>query len=96
MKKVALTIAIILGMAIGAHAQNAYGGGMFGYGQTRESNDWGSTNWSTTNEWLRSGGALILPAGHGLINDYAAPLGSGALVLIGFGAAYAMKRKNQK
>ena len=97
MKKVALTIAIILGMAIGAHAQNAYGGGMFGYGQTRESNDWGSTNWSTTNEWLRSGGALILPAGHGLTNDYAAPLGSGALLLIGFGAAYAgMRRKNQK
>ena len=96
MKKLALTIAIVLGVVIGAHAQNSNGGGMLGYGQTRESNDWGSTNWNTTNEWFRNGGALILPAGHGLTNDYAAPLGSGALLLVGFGAAYAMKKRSKK
>ena len=95
MKKLALTIAIVLGMAIGAHAQNAYGGGVFGYGQTRESNDWGTTNWGTTNEWLRTSGTLILPAGHGFTNDYNAPLGGGALLLIGFGAAYALKKRKK-
>ncbi len=33
--------------------------------------------------------------GHGESDDQPAPLGGGALLLIGFGAAYAMSKKNK-
>lgn len=86
MKKLVLTIAIVLGMGIGAFAQN---GGVFGYGDSRggdavdQSRDEGD-------------GLISLPGSHGDENDTsAAPLGSGALLLIGFGAAYAMTKKRE-
>ena len=92
MKKLALTIAIVLGMSIGAFAQ----GGLLGYGFVGEQNGW-NNSWSTYN-WNR--GALnmpSLPTTFGETNDQpAAPLGSGALLLIGFGAAYAMKKRSKK
>ena len=34
--------------------------------------------------------------GHGETDDQNAPIGSGALLLIGFGAAYAMTKKSKK
>ena len=82
MKKLVLAIAIILGMGIGAYAQ----GGMFKYGEEPEQ--------------TREGGALkggpTLP-GHGESgNQDATPLAGGALLLIGFGAAYALKKRNEK
>lgn len=84
MKKIVLTVAIILGMAIGANAQN---GGLFGKGPERqqESNDYAT----------REDGILNLPTSHGSDQDAGAPLGGGALLLIGFGAAYAMKRRKK-
>ncbi len=93
MKKLALTIAIVLGMSIGASAQ----GGMFGYGRIGETyTDWGPTYWNNTQDWTRTiGGALILPTEHGSGNDTPAPLGSGAALLIGFGAAYALKKRKK-
>ena len=36
---------------------------------------------------------LVLPNAHGSGNDYAAPLGSGLLVLTALGAGYAVARK---
>lgn len=84
MKKLALTIAIILGMSIAASAQN--GGGLFGYG----SND----NETENTRGAMRGGNPGLP-GHGETGDQNAPLGSGALLLIGFGAAYALKKRNK-
>ena len=89
MKKLALTLAIVLGMSFGAFAQE---GGLFGYGFVGEQNNWSNTGWNRS-------GALIfptLPTTFGATNDQPAPLGSGALLLIGFGAAYALKKKNQK
>ena len=90
MKKLALTLAIVLSMALGASAQyfgdngQSNGGGLFGRGETRDSDNGGNT------------AAPLLP-GHGLnTNQDAAPLGSGALLLIGFGAAYAVAKKNRK
>ncbi len=56
MKKLVLTIAIVLGMGIGAYAQ----GGLFKYGQEAEQ--------------TRGDG----------------------MMLIGFGAAYALKKRNEK
>ncbi len=90
MKKTVLTIAVVLGMTIGASAQyfsdngQSKGGGLFGRGETRDADNGGNT------------AAPLLP-GHGLnTNQDAAPLGSGALLLIGFGAAYAVAKKNRK
>lgn len=83
MKKLALTIAIVLGMSIGASAQN---GGLFGKGPSRDMDYEYSTREG-------EGGLINLPGSHGSSNDEAAPLGSGALLLIGFGAAYALKKK---
>ena len=89
MKKLALTIAIVLGMTFGASAQffgdnepQQKGGGLFGYGQTRDVEQGGPST-------------PLLPI-HGQTENQDAPLGSGALLLIGFGAAYAMSKKNRK
>ena len=89
MKKLVLTIAIVLGMTFGASAQyfgdngQPQGGGLFGRGETRDGGNASSVS------------APLLP-GHGLNTNQDAPLGGGALLLIGMGAAYAMAKKNKK
>lgn len=85
MKKLTLTIAVVLGMAMGAFAQ----GGLFGLGQTREMQ-------GTLDDPTRADPFLSLPTNHGDPNDSPAPLGSGVAVLIGFGAAYAMSKRRKK
>jgi hypothetical protein len=100
MKKVVLTAAVILGFTMGSYAQGLYqdnevmGGGLFGRGPIYE----GMT---------RDGGtfSLCLP-GHNFItnwngglqghDDELLPLGNGALLLIGFGAAYALSKRKKK
>lgn len=92
MKKIALTIAVVLGMTIGASAQQPFGDngnrGLFGRGETRD----GAAGGDEAN-------APFLPV-HGSTQnedaDYPSPLGSGALLLVGFGAAYALAKKNRK
>lgn len=86
MKKTFLTIAIVLGMTIGAFAQQ--GGGLFGMGPQRNS-------YENQYEETRTGGLLSLPGTHGTNDDAPAPLGTGALLLIGFGAAYALKKRQK-
>lgn len=92
MKKLVLTIAIVLGMTFGVSAQyfdengQPNGGGLFGKGATPD---------YSTGE---SPAGPMLPA-HGLNTNQSAnetPIGSGALLLIGFGAAYAMTKKRNK
>ena len=85
MKKLALTFAIVLGMTIGAFAQ----GGLFQYGDATE-DDYGTVQ-------LRDGDPLlpVLP-GHNLFENQSAPLGGGALLLIGFGAAYAAAKRRKE
>ena len=92
MKKTILTLAIVLGITIGAMAQNN-GGGLFGKGPSRGYYDEYYDEYGT-----RDGGVFnfSLPNQHGTTNDESAPLGSGALLLIGFGAAYALKKKREK
>ena len=91
MKKLALTIAIFLGISLSTYAQ----GGMFQYGEVTDEND--EVTWYSLeqNSMLRSG---MLPGfpDHDQTGNQSAPLGSGALLLIGFGAAYAMKKRNEK
>ena len=89
MKKIALAITIVLGMTIGASAQyfsdngQPQGGGLFGRGETRDGGNASSVS------------APLLP-GHGLNTNQDAPLGSGAILLIGFGAAYALSKRSKK
>ena len=80
MKKLALTIAIVLGMTIGAFAQ----GGLFGKGDTRDITRDGDISLPS------------VPGQHGISGDQsAAPVGSGIAVLIGFGAAYAAAKRRK-
>ena len=84
MKKLALTIAIVLGMTFGATAQYYDNNGLFGRGETPDGDMGGA-------------GAPMLP-GHGAEGNQDAnqgPIGSGALLLIGFGAAYAMSKRKK-
>ena len=85
MKKTLLTIAIVLGMTLGAVAQKQ-GGGLFGLGDQRYTTE--------QEEYDRGGSLLALPGLHGSTQDQT-PLGTGALLLIGFGAAYALKKRQK-
>ena len=76
-----------MAVTIGASAQD---GGLFGKGPQRGYN---------TYDYNDRGGDspfFSLPTSHGLETDSEAPLGGGALLLIGFGAAYALKKRKQK
>ena len=76
MKKLALTLAIVLGLGMASYAQ-----GLFNRGYEGPKDD-----------------ATLpgLPSQHGLTDNQSAPLGSGALMLIGFGAAYVLTKRNKK
>ena len=86
MKKLVLTIAIVLGLGLNAIAQNDdhNGGGMFQKGpQPRE-----YTN--------RDYDGPMLPSNHGETGDQSSPLGSGVAVLLGLGAAYLVGKKREE
>ena len=88
MKKTLLTIAIVLGMTLGAVAQKQ-GGGLFGMGDQRQADSYDYSVYTR-------GGSLLLPDSHGETGDQpVAPLGGGALLLIGFGAAYVLKKRKK-
>ena len=88
MKQLILTLIITLGITIGASAQN------------RGLLDRGPESPFTTDEVFAPreyNNALLLPAflsnlQHGTGTDQDVPLDGGALLLIGFGAAYALKK----
>lgn len=83
MKKLVLTIAVMISLTMGAFAQ---GGGLFQRGGMPNDADAGNPS------------GPMLPA-HGESTNQPAnntPVGSGALLLIGFGAAYAMTKKNKR
>ena len=86
MKKLALTMAIVLGLGMASYAQ----GGLFGHGQS-VSDD----NTTTTNTIYHRDGTPGLP-GHGEGGNQPAPLGSGIAVLVGLGAAYAYAKKREE
>lgn len=83
MKKLALTIAIVLGLSMTTFAD---GGGLFQRGNTPEN--------SQENSSLR-GGMPGIP-GHGENTDQPAPLGSGIVLLTALGAAYGFAKKRRE
>ena len=103
MKKLALTFAIVLGLSLCSFAQN--GGGIFGYGQAPEEEESYNIAWYSFYQndevdnslfgHLRSGLMPNLPI-HDQTDNQDAPLAGGALLLIGFGAAYALKKRASK
>ena len=95
MKKTFLTIAIVLGISLSTYAQWG-GGGLFQYGEVSDEDYYGSVWYALDQNNSRNGFMPILP-GHGSSdNQDAAPIGSGALLLIGFGAAYALKKRSKE
>ena len=96
MKKLVLTAAILMGFVMGTYAQQSLlegkdaKGGLFYRGER-----------SSLNFKMNDEGTPFLP-NHGFNLNYdadqepEAPLGGGALLLIGFGAAYAMSKRNKK
>lgn len=96
MKKTLLTFAIVLGISMSSFAQ--WGGGLFQYGEVSDQDYYGSAWYALdqNNEFQRN--SLLLPGLpiHGETDNMDAPLGGGALLLIGFGAAYALKKRNEK
>lgn len=88
MKKAILTISIILGMTLCASAQ--WGGGLFQRGAVTDEEYYGA-GYRDDNLPL-----FYLPSDHGSDDDVSAPLGGGALLLIGFGAAYAVKKRQKQ
>ena len=82
MKKVILTLAIVLGLGMASFAEN---GGLFGRGDAEESGF-----------ITRDGDTPALPGQHDLPGNQPAPVGSGIAMLIGFGAAYAFAKKREE
>lgn len=92
MKKLIITIAIVFAVCATSFAQTQKGGGLFQYGAVSDEQYYGAGYFNND----RTGLSLMLPDQHGTDQDFNAPLGGGALLLIGFGAAYALKKRNRK
>ena len=87
MKKLALTLAIVLTMGLGAMAQD---GGLLNRGVSFDKNE-------RNNGGLRGGDNISLPNFGANTDQPASPLGSGVAVLLGLGAAYLIgKKRNEK
>ena len=88
MKKLALTIAVVLGLGLATFANND--GGLFQRGASEPASGMYGD---------RDGGLMpsdwILPA-HGAEGNQDAPLGSGVAVLLGLGAAYMVAKKRRE
>ena len=94
MKKTLLTFAIVLGISMSSFAQ----GGLFQYGEVSDQDYYGSAWYALDQNYEFQRNSLLLPGlpFHGETDNMDAPLGGGALLLIGFGAAYALKKRNEK
>ena len=101
MKKISITLMLLLCIGLSAQAQsyfkngNKNGEGLFCRGLVSDEVYYGA--YTNYNGHLFYKGLPGIPGGHGEDEDQPAPLGSGALMLLGFGAAYALvkKRKDQ-
>lgn len=82
MKKALLILSLVLGLTVGTYAEGQ--GSLF----NRDGNDQEEMNGN------RGMGLPGLPD-HDQDDNQNAPLAGGALLLIGFGAAYAMSKKNK-
>lgn len=87
MKKLALTIAVVLGLSLTTFANND--GGLFQRGASE------TTNGVYGDRGMRDG-FPGLPDSHGGTGNADAPLGSGMAILFGLGAAYMVAKKHRE
>ena len=92
MKKLTLTLAIVLGMTLGAIAQQS-GGGLFQRGYVSDEQFYGAGYYSD-----RINGTLmpVLPDHNSNNNQDASPLGSGIALLLGMGGAYLVGKRRRE
>lgn len=85
MKKVLVTLAIVLGMGLAADAQY----------NTSGNDNFFSTLDEVGNGLDKPGGVELpgIPGGHGNGGDSPVPLGTGLFILTALGAGYAMKKR---
>ena len=93
MKKLALTIAILLGITMTSFAD----GGLFNRGNNAKNGFSGYTYFNTNEMGNReeSANMPLLPS-HGENTNQPAPVGSGIAVLMGLGAAYMVAKKRKE
>ena len=91
MKKLIMTTAIVLGLAMMSYAQ---GGGMFHRADNAKNGGDGYALYETKGD-IKGGGFPGMP-GHGGNSDADAPLGSGIVLLAGLGAAYLVGKKRRE
>jgi hypothetical protein len=84
MKKLALTIAVVLGLGLTTFANND--GGLFQRGASEP----------TYGLYRDREERLLVVPGHGETDNMDAPLGSGVAVLLGLGAAYMVAKKRKE
>ena len=84
MKKLALTIAVVLGLGLTTFANND--GGLFQRGASEP----------TYGLYRDREESLLVVPGHGESDNMDAPLGSGVAVLLGLGAAYMVAKKRKE
>lgn len=94
MKKLALIIIIVLGINFSSFAQ--WGGGLFQRGAISDEEFYGA-GYIDYNYLEKDPVTPVLPGipDHGFDTNQNAPLSGGVLLLIGFGAAYALKKKKE-
>ena len=94
MKKLTLTIAIILGMTMTTFAD---GGGLFNRGNNARNGASGYSYFSTDGlSDIRTDEPTPLLPMHGETEDQDAPLGSGIVALMSLGAAYMVAKKRKE
>ena len=91
MKKLALTLAIVLGMGLTTFAQDAFGGGGLFQRGAIEDNGLGFGFYLDLNSLLMPG----LPD-HDLAGNQDAPLGTGIAILAALGGAYLVAKKRKE
>ena len=87
MKKLALTIAVVIGLSLTTFANND--GGLFQRGAS-------ATTYGLYGDRTLLPAAPGLPTEYGLTGNQDAPLGSGIAVLLGLGAAYMVTKKRKE